>query len=42
MGDTPPPTDRRPVTETVHGHELTDPYRWLEADDEAVRAWVDA
>lgn len=24
-----------PVTETLHGHEPTDPYRWLE-DDEAV------
>lgn len=29
----PPATESRPVTETVHGVELTDPYRWLEGDN---------
>jgi prolyl oligopeptidase len=38
---TPPDTERRPVTETHHGEELTDPYRWLEGDDEAVDSWLD-
>jgi prolyl oligopeptidase len=38
---TPPDTERRPVTETHHGGELTDPYRWLEADDEQVASWTD-
>ena len=42
MRERPPETERRPVTETVHGHEITDPYRWLEADTEAVREWTDA
>jgi prolyl oligopeptidase len=37
---TPPDTERRPVTETRHGEELTDPYRWLEGDDEAVASWT--
>ena len=27
---TPPPTDVEPVTETLHGTEVVDPYRWLE------------
>ena len=36
----PPETERRPVTETLHGEEITDPYRWLEGDDEAVREWT--
>lgn len=39
----PPDTERRPVTETLHGVEITDPYRWLEAgDEEAVQDWIDA
>lgn len=41
----PPDTARRPVTETHHGVEITDPYRWLEADpdeDDAVATWTDA
>ncbi|MGZ0746924.1 prolyl oligopeptidase family serine peptidase [Haloparvum sp. AD34] len=38
----PPETPRRPVTEELHGMEVTDPYRWLEADDEEVAAWTDA
>jgi prolyl oligopeptidase len=39
----PPATPVVPVTETLHGVTLTDPYRWLENDDAPeVRAWVDA
>ena len=30
---TPPPTAVEPVTETLHGVELLDPYRWLEGSD---------
>jgi hypothetical protein len=26
----PPPTEVTPVTETIHGVTITDPYRWLE------------
>ena len=26
----PPPTQVEPVTEVLHGVEVTDPYRWLE------------
>ena len=39
----PPPTEAREVVDTLHGVELTDPYRWLE-DQEApeTRAWIDA
>ncbi|MFB6105083.1 MAG: prolyl oligopeptidase family protein [Halobacteriaceae archaeon] len=38
----PPETQRRPVTETLHGVEITDPYRWLEdGDDPAVQDWID-
>jgi len=32
--NTPPPTEARPVTDTLHGKEITDPYRWLEGDAE--------
>ncbi len=39
---TPPETDRRPVVDEYHGEEVTDPYRWLEADTDEVREWVDA
>lgn len=42
MRNSPPETERRPVTETLHGEDVVDPYRWLEGDDEAVRDWVDA
>lgn len=41
----PPPPDTRTdnVTETVHGVEITDPYRWLEDQDSPeTRAWIDA
>ncbi|MCU1361622.1 MAG: Prolyl oligopeptidase [Ilumatobacteraceae bacterium] len=38
---TPPPTRREDVTDTVHGVELTDPYRWLEAGEAPqVAQWV--
>ena len=39
----PPPTEVREVVDTLHGVEITDPYRWLE-DQEApeTRAWIDA
>ncbi|MFD1514024.1 prolyl oligopeptidase family serine peptidase [Halomarina rubra] len=40
----PPETPREPVTETLHGHAVEDPYRWLEADgdDERVAEWLAA
>jgi prolyl oligopeptidase len=41
-GPSPPETRREIVTETLHGVDVDDPYRWLEGDDEAVREWVDA
>jgi prolyl oligopeptidase len=34
-----PETAREPVTDTLHGETIEDPYRWLEADDERVTAW---
>ena len=40
-----PPTRIVEQVDTLHGVEVRDPYRWLEADvrqDEDVRAWVDA
>src|ERR1700685_601198 len=37
----PPPTDPKPVTETIHGTTLTDPYRWLEDQKSPeTRAWI--
>ncbi|WP_135824972.1 prolyl oligopeptidase family serine peptidase [Halorussus ruber] len=38
----PPETRREAVTEEVRGTEVADPYRWLEGDGEAVRAWTAA
>lgn len=39
----PPPTRREDVTDAIHGVELTDPYRWLEAGEAAeVAQWVNA
>lgn len=37
-----PPTEARPVTETLHGVEIVDPYQWLE-DQQApeTRAWIE-
>ena len=39
----PPPTEVREVVDTLHGVDVSDPYRWLE-DQEApeTRAWIDA
>jgi prolyl oligopeptidase len=35
-----PPTPQRPVTDTIQGLAVTDPYRWLEnGDDPTVQAW---
>lgn len=36
----PPPTPKKPVTETYHGTKVVDPYRWLENhDDPKVKQW---
>jgi prolyl oligopeptidase len=38
-----PETRRQDLVETIHGHEIADPYRWLEAlDSEEVRDWINA
>jgi prolyl oligopeptidase len=38
----PPPTHVEPVTEILHGVEVTDPYRWLEDQNSArTRAWLE-
>jgi prolyl oligopeptidase len=37
----PPATEAKPVTETIHGVTLTDPYRWLEdPKSPETRAWI--
>src|SRR5262245_24366941 len=48
----PPATRAEPVTDTLHGHAVVDPYRWLEGDNSnpdrmgqvtpEVAAWTDA
>ncbi len=39
----PPQTPRRPVSDTVHGHEIQDAYRWLEdAESQETLEWVKA
>ncbi|MBM3793720.1 MAG: hypothetical protein FJW31_06560 [Acidobacteria bacterium] len=38
----PPPTRRAPVTDTLHGTRLTDPYRWLEESTGETLAWAKA
>lgn len=39
----PPATRVEPVTDTYHGQEIVDPYRWLEEDaSEETREWVAA
>ena len=39
----PPATSARPVTDTVHGTTMTDPYRWLEDNkNEEVVKWTRA
>src|SRR5579872_3158492 len=38
----PPETKMDPVTETIHGVEITDPYRWLENQKSpATREWIE-
>ena len=38
----PPPTQVEPVTEILHGAEVTDPYRWLEDQNSArTREWIE-
>src|SRR6202050_3749370 len=38
----PPLTQAEPVTETLHGVEITDPYRWLEDQNSPrTRAWIE-
>ena len=44
-GATPPPpaTARKDVSETLHGIQISDPYRWLEDQDAPeTRAWIGA
>jgi prolyl oligopeptidase len=37
----PPTTQAKPVTDNVSGHEITDPYRWLEdGKSPQTRAWI--
>lgn len=36
-----PPTPTAPVVDMIHGHPITDPYRWLERlDDPEVASWA--
>jgi prolyl oligopeptidase len=38
-----PPAPVRPVTDTLHGEQIVDPYRWLEDGESAeAAAWVEA
>lgn len=38
-----PPAERLALVETLHGHQVADPYRWLEdAEDERTVAWSKA
>src|ERR1700733_15496979 len=40
--DSPPPTQVEPVTEVLHGIEITDPYRWLEDQNSPrTRKWLE-
>jgi len=40
--DAPPPTPVEPVTEILHGIEITDPYRWLEDQNSPqTRKWLE-
>ena len=37
-----PRSEKKPVTDTFHGVQVTEDYRWLEnAGDPAVKAWTD-
>lgn len=42
MSDPPPETEREEVTEELHGTTVTDPYRWLEDDNDRVETWIEA
>src|SRR3954454_18595864 len=42
MPPSPPPSATLPVTDTLHGEAIIDPYRWLEADSPETRAWTAA
>src|SRR5258708_1437053 len=38
----PPVAPRRPITDTYHGVQVTDPYRWLENQSSPeTRKWID-
>src|SRR3989338_2428291 len=38
-----PPTKRGEVIEELHGHKISDPYRWLEdTENTEVKSWLDA
>src|SRR5947207_6113879 len=38
----PPATEAKPVTETLHGVAITDPYRWLEDQQSPeTRSWIE-
>ncbi|MFG2001060.1 prolyl oligopeptidase family protein [Spirillospora sp. NPDC048911] len=38
-----PPAQRRPIVDDLHGHQVPDPYRWLEnPDDPQTREWLAA
>src|SRR5437870_10310365 len=40
--DPPPATPIEPVTEVLHGVEITDPYRWLEDQNSPrTRKWIE-
>ena len=40
--DSPPPTPIEPITEVLHGIEITDPYRWLEDQNSPrTRQWLE-
>src|SRR6185312_5399485 len=37
----PPPAERKPVQDVLHGHTIMDPYRWLEnATSPETEKWV--
>src|SRR6478752_4182035 len=37
----PPSTEKKPVEETLYGHKITDPYRWLEdSKSPETQKWV--
>jgi prolyl oligopeptidase len=39
----PPPTEKRPVTDELHGTKIVDQYRWLEDwNDPKVKAWSES